>query len=99
MQVLVVDDASDEGSKEFSEGAFAAVVADDHLDDQGIAGDDVIQLMNLVCHLLFECGLEYNNILVFVKYDWNIEVKELNKVFVGNANLCYNKFIQKGNYL
>ena len=58
VQVLVVDNATDEWSEEFSEGAFATVVADDHLDDQGIAGDNVVQLMNLVCHLLFECGLE-----------------------------------------
>ena len=58
MQVLVVDNALDKWSEEFSEVTFAKVVADNHLDDQGIAGEDVVQLMNLVCNLLFESGLE-----------------------------------------
>ena len=60
MKVLVINDASDERSQELRERALHPVVADDHLDYQRVPGHDVVHLLDLVGHLLFEGGLKRN---------------------------------------
>ena len=60
MKVLVINDASDERSQELRERALHPVVADDHLDHQRVPGHDVVHLLDLVGHLLFEGGLKRN---------------------------------------
>ena len=62
VKVFIVDDASDERSKELRQRALHPVVADDHLDHQRVPGHDVVHLLDLVGHLLFESGLKYGKI-------------------------------------